>query len=78
MAEDLHGVVANGAHIPELHPLEQQQQMPDAGLVHFDAQKIGFRLGRGEFGQGLAVTEADLQDAWRAPAEYLLEIEALG
>jgi beta-glucosidase len=52
-----------------------QQQMSDAGTMHFDAQKVA--LGRREcaFEQVIAVAEADLERSWRGAPKQGIEVE---
>ena len=63
----------------ELDPVlvEAPKQPADAGLVHFDADKVRFRLVARHPAQGIAVAEADLDHEWRRPVERVIEITVL-
>ena len=55
-----------------------EQAVPDAGLVHFDAQEVPVRVLRGLLHQAFPVAEADLEDQRRLPAENRREVERSG
>ena len=54
-----------------------QQQVTDARAVHFHAEEVALRLGRGAGREMGAVAKADLQRAGRVAAEDLLQAQRL-
>ncbi len=66
--QHLDSVVANHPDIREPSRLELQQEPPDTGPVHLDAEKVIRRMRRGERQQILAVPKAYLDDAPRGTA----------
>ncbi len=76
-AQHLHGVLAQHPHIFQAQLVEPQQQVADPGAVHLDAEPVALRVALGQFQQGLAVAEADLQGDRAGVAEAGRQVERL-
>ena len=75
LLQHFHGVVTDHAQIAQRRRFRAEQQVSDAGPMHFDADAIDLRMRSGEFEQRFARAEADLQHARRRAAEQRVQIE---
>jgi hypothetical protein len=77
MSNDLDRIALHDAYVVKTAALDEHEQMPDAGLVDFDAEIIDRPVvGRGRQ-ECLAVAEADIEHTRRAARENGVEIELL-
>ena len=73
--QDLHGVVADHAHVAELPCFAAQQQVSDTGRMNLEAEVIAFGMAGCQRDERLAVAEADFEHHRRDSAEGGREIE---
>lgn len=75
IAQHFDRVAADHAQIAEPASIGAQQQPPDAGTVHFDAEIVDLRIGLRQRADDLARAEADLDAAQRAASEHGVQIQ---
>ncbi len=69
MLDNVDRIAVADPDVREAGPLDKLQEMADAGLMHLDAEIVDIGIPRRRGQQGFAVTEADVEDAARVPAE---------
>src|SRR5262249_7119138 len=69
--------VTDDAKVTHCFGFGAEQQVTDAGTMHFDAQAVDIGMRAREREQRLAGAETDLDHARRAPAEQRIEIESV-
>ncbi len=78
MLQDLDGVVFDEPQVPDACAVSFQQAMPDARLVHLDAEEIPRGVLECLLHQRVAVAESDFENDGCMPAEQPVEIHGFG